>query len=271
MLGIGNDLNASTLSGLGWQPEALPVRDGLASATDRTSVAGGVSRMLAAVPHFDAGTPGGPALERELVASEDSVTAGGVRDAYDLQLYRNADGTYTLELDMAIDFNFVDGENGLDWTPEEKQQFIEDYERVVLESWDGHTITTDDGQEVELSINLDINEKRDGFAGGFLERLDGQENWSVDILRIEEGGFSQSYVVPSRNTGVFDSEDVNPVHKGASDPQVGAAHEFGHMIGLPDEYNGGPNIDDTDSLMHTGMDVRERHLDLLETWVEDAS
>ena len=43
------------------------------------------------------------------------------------------------------------------------------------------------------------------------------------------------------------------------------------MIGLPDEYNGraGPEAaKDTDSIMHTGADVRERHLDLLESWAE---
>lgn len=38
--------------------------------------------------------------ERTLVASEDSVQAGGVRDAYDMQLYQETDGSYTLELNM---------------------------------------------------------------------------------------------------------------------------------------------------------------------------
>src|SRR5690606_13076526 len=91
MLGIGNDLNASTLSSLAWQPDAAPVRDGLATAADRTSVAGGVARMLEAANQA-AAVPGRDGGERTLLASEDSVTAGGVRDAYDLQLFREADG-----------------------------------------------------------------------------------------------------------------------------------------------------------------------------------
>ncbi|WP_242111767.1 hypothetical protein [Luteimonas aquatica] len=242
-------------------------------AAARAPVADGVSRMLAAVPAKRPDDGGGaPSGERELVASEDSVTAGGVRDAYDMQLYREADGTYTLELDMKIEFNFQEGPDGQTWTEQDKQQFIADYKQAIENAWSGHTITTDDGQQVTLDVNLDVGEAPGGFFGGLKDAVDGSENWNIDVVKIDEGGFNQSYVVPSQNTGRFDSEDVNPVNKGASDPQVGAAHEFGHMIGLPDEYNGNGGPDaakDTDSIMHTGMDVRERHLDILETWVED--
>ena len=42
-------------------------------------------------------------------------------------------------------------------------------------------------------------------------------------LEINDGEFNQSYVIPSQNTGVFDSGDVKPVEKGATDPQYAAA------------------------------------------------
>lgn len=249
------------------QPLAYAQAEPPATGSLRAPVADGVARMLtAARPIPDDGGGGGG---RERVASEDSVTAGSHRDAYDLQLYREPDGSYTLELEMKIEFNFKDGENGLTWTPEEKQKFIEDYKQAIEDAWSGRTITTDDGQQVTLDVNLDVSEQPGGFWGGIKDAVDPSENWNIEVVKADK--FTQSSVTVGANTGNFDSLDVNPVPKGASDDQVGAAHEFGHMIGLPDEYNGNGGEDaakDTDSVMNAGMDVRERHLDAMESWAE---
>lgn len=260
-------MNLAAIGNLPVQALSAPPLPPPAATSDRASLAGAMERMLAAAGQVQAPPTG----TRELVASEDSVTAGGVRDAYDLNLYREPDGSLTLEMEMKVEFTFSDGDNGLQWTADEKQQFMSDFDGAIQDAWGGHTITTDDGQQVRLEVDLDLVEAPGGFFGGVRDIVDRSENWSIDVKRIPAGDFSQSYVTPSRNTGNFDSEDVKPTEKGASDPQVGAAHEFGHMIGLPDEYNGraGPEAArDTDSIMHTGADVRERHLDLLESWAE---
>lgn len=234
------------------QANALP------SAAERAPVSDGVQRMLQAASN--AAVQLAAPSERTLVASEDSVQAGGVRDAYDMQLYQEADGTYTLELNMKVGMDFVEGPQGQQWTPDAQEQFKQDFVEVIEGSWSGHEFTSDTGQQIKLDVNLEVVDSA----------TDTTANWNVDIVKINEGEFNQSYVIPSQNTGVFDSGDVLPVEKGATDPQYAAAHEFGHMIGLPDEYNGrgGPEAQkDTDSIMHTGMDVRERHLDIVETWV----
>lgn len=240
----------------------------------RASIADGISRLLGAF-RADGGTTqsnGSAATgQRELVASEDSVTAGGKRDAYDLRLYREPDGRLTLEMEMTIEFSFEDGANGLDWTPQEKQAFMDNYVRQVESSWSGRSFTTDDGQRVTLDVNLTVREQESGFMGGVRDFFDGSEHYNINVLRIPEGGFHRSSVGPG-NVSSLDSEDNTPVNKGADAPQVGTVHEFGHMIGLPDEYAeadpGGAHNDDKNSIMNSGMQVRERHLDIVETWVE---
>ncbi len=45
-----------------------------------------------------------------------------------------------------------------------------------------------------------------------------------------------------RNSVALDSEDLSPISKGGSEGQYGADHEFGHMVGLDDEYGTGTDI-----------------------------
>lgn len=233
------------------------LREAIASILEKLGIGGG-----------DAPPATPPTEGRTLVESDNAVTAAplGVRDAYDLQLYREADGGYTLEVHMGIDFNFTEGTDpagggALQWTDQEKQAFMADYQASVEQVWDGRAIgKAPDGGEIKLDIKLDAQETMTG------------ENWNIDVVRAAPGQFVRSYMSPSQNYASLDSNDVLRVDKGAGDgvTQSGAAHEFGHMLGLDDEYTGGAHVDDLDSIMNAGSTVESRHLQNFSDWVSQA-
>src|SRR5690606_34105538 len=92
-----------------WQSQAAT--QSLDVAANRAPVADAVPRRLQAAGARGGGGPVAPPAGggRELVGAGDGVTAGGVRDAYGMQLYRGADGRYTLEMDMKVEFDFTEG------------------------------------------------------------------------------------------------------------------------------------------------------------------
>lgn len=92
--------------------------------------------------------------------------------------------------------------------------------------------------------------------------LDAHYNVTVKGVR---GRSPVSETVPGKGTAKWDSLDVNPnsikKYKDQEFYQMGAVHEFGHMLGLYDEYYGSsddpmPWQDDPGSMMHTGMGTR---------------
>lgn len=52
--------------------------------------------------------------------------------------------------------------------------------------------------------------------------------------------------------------------------QRGAVHEFGHMMGLRDEYPEGNEYEhDYDSIMNSGESLRSRHFSNIQNWIND--
>ncbi len=224
-----------------------------------------IQRLFGSDAHPNGTVNSSDPADRTLIASDNAVTAGdlNVSDAYDLRLYQEADGNYTAEVYMKLDFNFENGVdasgNPIEWTEADRQQFIADYETAIENVWDGRVLETlPDGSEVRLDVNLDSRDAPVVLG----------ENWTVNVTKIEPGGFARSSVTPSRNIATLDSEDVVLTTKSGGFQQTGAAHEFGHMIGLLDEYTAGsPNIADTDSIMHGGQVVENRHVEDFGDWV----
>ncbi|MCB9763037.1 MAG: LysM peptidoglycan-binding domain-containing protein [Alphaproteobacteria bacterium] len=134
------------------------------------------------------------------------------------------------------------------WSDEEKDKWREDFLREVHDHWSGqHALRCqepDDGlvnlpRWTQLKADAEVNAVED----------EANPHFTVEVERIPVGDFETSWVqTPDRDaagdvTGPghakFDSNDMTPVHKAsgsAGAQQTPAVHEFGHMLGLQDEY-----------------------------------
>ena len=226
----------------GGQPPAIVK----GAEADAAADAGGDLRPNAPVTAAD---PEG----RRLIGRREGVSPGNdsftVQDAYDMSVFAEADGSYTAAVKTRVEYAFRDSE-AASWTEESRTRFVDAFEGRIESTWDGHVLgRAPDGGEIRLDIDID-------------SRLAGTgEQWTANVTAITPGSFDRSAIFPGLKTAKLDSEDVTPVSKGAPERQTGAAHEFGHMIGLVDEYlPGAADIDDRTSIMHSGDTVRPRHL-----------
>lgn len=186
------------------------------------------------------------------LASESDVTAGALKanDAYDLALWQLPNGDLELLLFMKIQFFFEAGSGG-NWAAAERQKFMSDWKIAVASAWSQRNVRRlKRGGRVHLRVTFAIQE------GGWMA-----DHWEVTVTKIKPGEFRTSYVDSSNGNVVLDSQDLTPVSK--TDPsclQRGAVHEFGHMMGLLDEYKDSGHIADTSSVLHGCESVRPRHV-----------
>ena len=247
--------------------------------------------------------------ERELVAAERDVDprlpddpklgndlrdAYHLRDAYDLRLYREPNDDYTLELHMDVEFAFISDSASAEPSEREKMAFINEFIRDVERVWDGHSIPNEDGEQIRLDIRLDgrirdqpLSElqenlrERNPFRGSnFIVEVHADkdmsdhtaENWLNYVTKVEGMvSLTGDATEPLTRRGELDGRTVIT-------RQNVAAHEFGHMIGLEDEYasemnprfgHDHPSADEHHSIMNNGNFVEDRHLRILEDWVDD--
>ena len=195
-----------------------------------------------------------------LIAQETDITAGAlkVNDAYDLKFRRRSTGDYEIIVYMKLQFFFI-GSGGYTWTAFEKNQFMKKWEREIKKAWGGRILkilsTT---KKVYLNFEFQIQQ------GGWM-----MVHWEITVEKIKPGGFSTSYVVPSRGNVKLDSEDLTSVSKAVGYTQRGAVHEFGHMLGLLDEYKKSIHTIDMGSVMHSAEMIRPRHNSTIVKWMNN--
>lgn len=198
-----------------------------------------------------------------LVARETGFQPGR-NGNFDLSLFRKKDGDYIAEIYMKVQFFFVDGDEDLkgwskintcEWKSSETELFMRTWHKMVRNTWaTSYAGTLSDLHDLSVCVNFHLQE------GGWM-----WDHFEVDVVKLPPGKFGQSYV----DRAVFsadvqlDSNDIVPKASG----QIAATHEFGHMIGLPDEYHASSaNNADGASLMHGGTSRRARHFDHIISW-----
>jgi len=207
----------------------------------RTSITKPGESIIAIRSSFHTGNSLGPLL------------SGNANNAFGLCLVKDSSRNYILIVYMKIQFIFENNKS-LRWNQYEKTNFIDKFENLTNQKWGNlkQIKTLSKGNKVFLDYRF--LSSYDNFSIG--------DHWDVYVKKIPRGSFDTSYVNQYLGIVQLDSEDFEPVTKrnGNGNTQRGAIHEFGHMIGLSDEYKAHSEYaNDISSIMNRGEIVSFRH------------
>lgn len=207
----------------------------------------------------------------KIITSESDVTGGAlkVNDAFDLFLVELPAGNYELRLFMKLQFFFIDDPMSK-WTKSEEQRFISNWKSRVGKIWDGQLLKVLPSKKtVRLGLDFEIQ------IGGFMF-----DHWEISVKKVPAGSTFRCFVNPGKKNVMLTENDnaitIRNVRKVGNFQQITSAHEFGHMIGLDDEYGplfggiSGAYTKDYASVMNIGSKVRSRHLGQLNYWLDKA-
>ncbi|WNG13362.1 hypothetical protein [Cystobacter fuscus] len=190
----------------------------------------------------------------------------GVNDAYDLYLAQQRSGNYILVAFMKIQFFFKD-DGKLSWTAFEKVDFVNQWRAAIQQTWGGgRTIKTlKSGKSVGVDFRFQTK------IGGWM-----LDHWELTVKKVPKGSFDVSSVNSVGGNTSLDSEDLTFAVKqrdkltGAIYKQRGVVHEFGHMLGLDDEYeSSSPHNKDYASVMNSGEVIMPRHDAVYMGWLNE--
>lgn len=157
-------------------------------------------------------------------------------------------------------YEFVVAQGVGAWTEQEKVDFHYAAESLIWKHWNSNRPlagTSTDPTTLAIIQLLNIT----------------RPHWNVRVKKLAAGQFEHSTVTwDSRQIRLIKSAVEtrsacnNAAPRVCSDQFTSVPHEFGHMLRRPDEYlRGSRFLDDANSIMNIGTEVRTRHL----SWVRD--
>lgn len=176
---------------------------------------------------------------------------------YDMHFVQEKSG-YSLYIFMKVQFFFKKGSGGK-WTGKEKKDFVRIWARQVSGKWSTNSlISTKAGKKIALKFQFET--QIEGWMW---------DHWELTVEKLKPGDFEVSWVSDGwlMNDSALDSGDIRVVAKGHGQSQRASVHEFGHMLGLDDEYlKGGKHVSDYRSIMNRGEVVYPRHFKKFQGW-----
>lgn len=207
---------------------------------------------------------------RETLAYEANVDVNGSNDIYDLYLVDIGDNEVQLIIFMKILFTFVDGKDSagaaVKWDGAETRKFVATWRGDVATAWTSKRYRRYKNIYISIHVSFDIRIGT-SFPGS---------HWQIMVEKLPSGSTGKTSFVWRDQMGQkydvqLDSLDNEKKTGLADGTQTGSIHEFGHMLGLGDEYTSDAAKavqKDKKSIMNSGSTVRPRHYTSLLQWAE---
>jgi hypothetical protein len=223
-----------------------------------------------------------PDLSNVIFSEQNVDIPAGLRtaDAYDLTLYRELGNPAraVLVVTIILNFKFIDGtsSNGsgakLVWTSDGTKSFMDGVKKECTAVWsEEFRLTTLNPTPAQKDVGVIFDIRTAENMG-----VTSHSHWNVNttaldsFIRSSVCGCGGNFI--TNGTATWDSLDLQPVSRGGPNPMRDAIHEFGHMLGLRDEYPGAYMENtvwngDMLSVMRAGETIQPRHYVFFSDWI----
>ena len=204
--------------------------------------------------------------------------------AYDLALFEDGQKLPGLVLLATVNLNFKweDGDEK-SWETTEKKAFMNGFKTECEKAWSDKFRITKDAPVPGLALGT--SRTVPNSAGSYSVArvailINTVEQWSNigthgTITVYRETPKAKRIGVKDQRDVVFEKESLS-LHtpSGGTKERRTVVHEFGHFLGYRDEYPGADRgtsayTGDSDSIMHRGDAVRERHYVFFADWISE--
>jgi hypothetical protein len=200
-------------------------------------------------------------------------------EAYRLTLYPELgrDDRSVLVIGMTLQFQFEDADNGLKWFVSEQRKFADGSVAAIKSVWDDKwrittTSTAPHRRLRDVGVLFALKTYHDGWHS--------DDDFEIAVKKVPAGTADEGVTQYRKGNASMNSTALEPVRRGGRMTQRAVVHEFGHMLGLNDEYDTQPGfidklvmtpnrnwLSDQDSIMNAGERVRPRHYVPFATWL----